>query len=135
MAGERGYVRNRNTAARIGFTMKFRTIAAATLALACALPSSAQTVPDDVRCLMLSNLFTKAATEDQAKQVARQSLAFYLGRLDGRATPQALTAAMRAQAPTIDPKAAGPAMNACTARLAKAEQAVQAAGRAVSPTK
>jgi len=115
--------------------MTIKKLALATLMLSCALPASAQTVPDDVRCLMLSNFFTKAATDDRAKQVARQTLIFYLGRLDGRATPQALTAAMRAQAPTIDPKAAGPAMNACAARLGKAQQAVQAASRAIVPAK
>jgi hypothetical protein len=118
-----------------GVTMTIRNVALVTLAFGLALPASAQTVPEDVRCLMLSNLFAKAAANDQAKQLAGKSLAFYLGRLDGRATPEALAAAMRAQAPTIDPKGAGPAMNACAARLARAEQSVQAAGRAVVPPK
>lgn len=115
--------------------MTIRKLALAMLILGCAMPASAQTVTDDVRCLMLSNLFTRAATEDRAKQVARQSLAFYMGRLDGRASPQALAAAMRAQAPTIDPRAAGPAMNACAARMARAQQALEAAGRAAAPKK
>jgi hypothetical protein len=115
--------------------MTIKKLALATLLLSCSVSVSAQTVADDVRCLMLSNLFTKAATDDRAKQIARQTLAFYLGRLDGRATPQALTAAMRAQATTIDPKIAGPAMNGCAARLGKAQQAVQAASRALVPAK
>jgi len=115
--------------------MSIKKLAVATLLLSCSVPVSAQAISGDVRCLMLSNLFTKAATDDRAKQIARQTFAFYLGRLDGRATPQALTAVMRAEAPAIDPKIAGPAMNACVGRLGRAQQAVQSAGRALVPAK
>ena len=98
-------------------------------------PASAQSVPSDVRCLLLSNLFSKKAEAEQARQVAAQSLIFYLGRLDGRVNPRALEAAMRSQSAAVDPKAVGPEMTACAARLAHAQQTVQALGRAAAPTK
>jgi hypothetical protein len=97
--------------------------------------ASAQSVPSDVRCLLLSNLFSKKAEAEPARQAAAQSLIFYLGRLDGRVAPRALEAAMRAQSNAIDPKAAGPEMATCAARLVHAQQTVQALGRAAAPAK
>jgi hypothetical protein len=93
----------------------------------------AQNGPSDVRCLLLSNGFSKSANNEQARQAAAQTLIFYIGRLDGRMAPGALEAAMRAQAASIDPKAAGPEMTACAARLAHAQQTIQALGRAAAP--
>ncbi len=85
--------------------------------------------------MLLSNMFAKTSMDDKKRQTASQTLAFYLGRLDGRANAQALASAMRAQSATIDPKTAGTAMGACLARLVTADQLVQAAGRSVAPQK
>lgn len=115
--------------------MTIRKLILASLVIGFALPASAQTVPEDVRCVLLSNLYAKQATDDHGRQLASQTLAFYLGRLDGRANQQALATALRNQAPTIDPKTAGPAMNTCALRLASAEQGIQAAGRTIAPSK
>ena len=68
-----------------------------------ALPAHAQTGNRDVRCLMLSNLFSKAASAAQAKEAAGQSRLFYLGRVSGKVPPAQLEAAMAMEAKTIVP--------------------------------
>jgi hypothetical protein len=98
-------------------------------------PASAQSVPEDVRCMLLSNIFAKGASDEKARNVAGQNLAFYIGRLEGRANPQAIATAMRAQASSIDPKTSGPAMDACASRLARAAQSIQAIGNTSLPHK
>ena len=108
-------------------------ILAAPLFSAMTASASAQSAPSDVRCLLLSNGFSKQAANEQARQVAAQTLIFYIGRLDGRMTPQAIEAAMRTQSASIDPKTAGPEMTACAARLGHAQQQIQALGRAAAP--
>jgi hypothetical protein len=98
-------------------------------------PAAAQSVPSDVRCLLLSNLFSKKAESEPARQAATQTLIFYVGRLDGRVAAPALEAAMRAQSASIDPKTAGAEMTACAQRLAHAQQTLQSLGRAATPAK
>lgn len=113
--------------------MKIRTLAVSLLLAGLAWPATAQTVPQDVRCLLLSNAFGQAGTDDRAKQMARQSLIFYLGRLDGRAEAQAITAAVRTEGPAIDPKKASDEMNGCVARMERTQQMIQTAVRAAAP--
>lgn len=90
---------------------------------AIAIPASAQTIPDDVRCLALSNAFAKSATEEAARDAASRALIFYLGRLDARGDPSAVRSAM--QNSKIDPKTAPDQMSACSTRFASAAQAMQ----------
>jgi hypothetical protein len=113
--------------------MNIRKIAISLLLAGSAWPAAAQTVPQDVRCLLLSNAFGQTGTDDRAKQMARQSLLFYLGRLDGRAEAQAITAAVRSQGPAIDPKNASAEMNGCVARMERTQQMIQTAVRAAAP--
>lgn len=112
--------------------MIFRTFAAGLLVLGLATSAQAQTVPSDVRCLMLSNIFAKEGGDARSKEAAAQSLLFYIGRLDGRATTQVISAAMRAQRSTINSTNASADMTACAARLQRAQQTIQAAGRAAA---
>jgi hypothetical protein len=98
-------------------------------------PASAQTVSEDVRCMLLSNIFAKGASDEKVRNGASLNLAFYIGRLDGRADPQGIASAMRTQASSIDQKTAGPAMDACASRLARASQSIQALGKTVAPHK
>jgi hypothetical protein len=105
----------------------FRITMAATLCIAAlASPASAQAVNDDVRCFLLSNAFAKKATDPEARAMASASLAFFLGRIDGRMPAPAMGDLIRRVGASIDPKAAGPQMTACAARLTHAEQAIQA---------
>ncbi|MCJ8157657.1 hypothetical protein [Sphingomonas sp. LaA6.9] len=95
-------------------------------------PAIAQSIPDDLHCLALSNSFWKSATEEPAREGAAKASLFYLGRLDARADRQAITNAMRALSPAIDPKTASAEMSACTNRITQAAQAFQALGNAAS---
>jgi len=117
--------------------MRILTLAAAAgiVALAAsAAPATAQVANnDDVRCFLLSNAFAKQATDPKARQISAASLTFYLGRLDGHITPPTMADAMRRAGTGIDPKTAGTAMTACTARMARAEQTVQAAAKLIGP--
>ena len=96
-----------------------------------AVPASAQSVADDVHCLVLSNAFARGGKEEAARQAAARTLVFYLGRLDAHADPQAVKSAM--QAVKIDPKTAPTDMEACAARFEHAVQAIQALGTPPPP--
>lgn len=120
--------------------MKAILIAASVAALAAPLlPLQAATAPAaanrDVRCLMLSNLFSKAAAVAQAKEAAGQSRLFYLGRVSDKYTAARLEAAMSAEAKSIDPDKAGPDMNKCLASVQAAAAAVEAAGHKAAESK
>jgi hypothetical protein len=88
---------------------------------------------DDVRCFLLSNAFAKSATDPKARATAAATLTFYLGRLDGRASPAVIAATIKRVGPTIDPKAAGPQMGACAQRMGQSEQTIQAAVKLLTP--
>lgn len=105
------------------------------LAAALASPVSGQTVAQDVRCLVLSDIFTKAAIQPRAKESAEKSVIFYLGRIDGRADQRTLANALRAQRATINPQTAGSEMGACATRLVRASQAMEAINRSSQPAK
>jgi len=113
--------------------MIIRTFAAALVVLGLVSSAHAQTVPDDVRCLVLSNMFAKAGGDARIKEAAAQSLLYFVGRLDGRANAQTITAAMRAQAATMNTQTAPAQMGACAARLQRAQQMIQTAARAAAP--
>jgi hypothetical protein len=113
--------------------MRFPKLAVVLLVLAPASPSFAQTVPDDVRCLLLSNVFSQKAADDRQKAAATMNKLFFMGRLDGRATGAAITRAFQDQARTIKVATAGAEMTACAARVRHAEEALQAAAKAAAP--
>ena len=98
-----------------------------------AVPTAAQTIPDDVRCMALSNAFAKSAAEEPAREAASRALLFYLGRLDARGDPQAIKNAM--QGSKIDPKTAPAEMSACSARFANAAQTMQSLVKSAPPGK
>ena len=111
--------------------MKLTIFAAGLLSLAITAPVSAQSVPDDMRCFILSNFFAKSDKDPKQRMLAAESTIFYLGRLDGRAAPAAIASGLHSQ---IDPKTAGPVMTACAQHLGRAEQAMQEAIRAQVPS-
>lgn len=113
--------------------MKTSIFAAALIVAVGASPASAQSVADDARCLLLSNIFAKANKEEAGRRTASQSQMYYLGRLDGRASATAIAAGLRAQAASVDPKTSGAQMGACAARVGRAQQALQAAVTAGNP--
>jgi hypothetical protein len=120
-------------AAFFGGNMKIIKFAGSMLLAAAAIPAAAQSIPDDVRCLALSNAFAKNATEEPARQAASRALLFYLGRLDARGDPQAIRSAM--QSSKIDPKTAPTDMSACSTRFANAAQTMESLVKAAPPGK
>jgi hypothetical protein len=88
----------------------------------------------DVRCLMLSNLFTKTSPVEQAKVAASQARLFYLGRVSSKFTSAQLETAMNAEAKAIDSDHAGPDMNACLASVQAAAAAAEVAGKKAAAT-
>ena len=95
--------------------------------LACGSPATAQTLEDDTRCFVASNMFAERASDEKAKRVALLSAYFYLGRLNASA-PQ-LEAAIRDQAKTLNAKNAGPIMQACAKRVGERSDVVQNIGK------
>jgi len=90
-------------------------VALATIGLAT--PVAAQSVDDDVRCLLASNFFARTEKDAQKRQLAGAASAFYLGRLDARISNEQLKTAVQAQAKTMPAASLGPTMTACVKRL------------------
>jgi hypothetical protein len=85
---------------------------------------------DDVRCLLLSAGYARQAKEEGSRRASAMTGAFFLGRLDGRLSPAAIAAVVRAQGQGLPAKDAEPAMRACAARAAAAERAMTASVKA-----
>ncbi|MBW8754008.1 MAG: hypothetical protein JF595_07625 [Sphingomonadales bacterium] len=97
-------------------------------------PATAQSVTDDLRCLLLSNAYAKLpSAAGPAKQIAIQNVVFYAGRLDGRADPRTLASAVRANVGPIEPRAAATQVMACAERVKRSIEALQANVRAALP--
>lgn len=95
-------------------------IAGAALA-ACAItaPVAAQTVDDDVRCLLAANVFARAEKDPAKRQNAIASSIFFLGRLDGRISTEQLKVAVAKQVKTMPAASLGPTMTDCFKRVVK----------------
>jgi hypothetical protein len=120
---------------RVSMELRY-AFAAAALALALTnAPAAAQTANDDVKCLLASNLFVKAEKDPGKHQVAVLTSYYYLGRVDARLAGAQLTAALKAQAPTITADNAGPTMTACAKRVQSATMAIQTVGKSLAPPK
>lgn len=102
-------------------------VAAAAMMMTTA-PTAAQAPADDMKCMLASNLFVKAEKDASKRQVAVLASYYYLGRVDARMSGAQLSAAMKAQAPSITPQTAGPIMTACAKRLQSAGMAIQTIG-------
>jgi hypothetical protein len=86
--------------------------------------ASAQSVTDDAKCLFLSNAFASQATDPSNRQLATSTGAFFLGRLDGRASPAILKSAFNANG-TLTVAQAKTMMNACVARASRADAQIR----------
>jgi hypothetical protein len=95
--------------------MKTLLILAALAAATLSAQTSARTVTDDARCLFLSNAFATQATDPARRQLAVSTGAFFLGRLDGKASPAAIRGAFNANG-SLTVVQAKAMMNACVAR-------------------
>jgi len=110
--------------------MRFLIPAAAAFGLCfAAIPASAQSATDDVRCLIASNVFAGAEKDPQKKQLAVYSRFFYLGRVDARLSQDQLKAQIVALSKALNPQALGQAMTDCARRLQGKEMQMQEIGK------
>lgn len=109
--------------------MKIGRFVVAFLMAGVAMPATGQSIPEDARCLVLSNAFARSAAEDSARKAASRSLDFYLGRLDAHKDKQAVGSAL--QKVKIDPKSAPAEMTACSTRFAEAASQMQTLAKPV----
>lgn len=91
--------------------------------------AAAQTTPSDARCLLVSNVYAKVATNAGAREAARLASLFYLGRLDGRLSTPQLEAAMLAQQKGLKPNDLEGVMKGCIRFMGQRSAALQALGR------
>lgn len=100
-------------------------------AAAILLPTAAwaQSVDDDVRCLLLGTGFARAAKDANSRRASALTAAFYLGRLDGRMTGPALVAAVKRLGSGMPTAQATPIMRTCAARAGAAERRLGAIAR------
>jgi hypothetical protein len=113
--------------------MKIIKLAGVSFLLGMAAPATAQSITDDVQCLVLSEAFATSAIQEAPKLEAASALFFYLGRLNANADQQAVKNTI--QTLKIDPKTAPTGMTACAARFDDAVQGIQARGKPSAPRK
>lgn len=92
------------------------------LSLFAAAPAAAQSVDQDVRCLLLGNFFTKTEKDPAKRQLAQAASLYYLGRLDGRVSAAALRAQVQAQGSALRTQNVGVLMTACARQFGAWQQ-------------
>jgi hypothetical protein len=112
---------------------KFVMTGMALAAFALAAPVAAQSVDDDVRCLLAANVFARAEKDPGKRQLSMAASVFYLGRLDARISNEQLKNAVTAQAKTMPASSLGPIMNNCAKRLTQKGVAVRAFATGSNP--
>lgn len=115
--------------------MKVGITACALLAITAPVAVRAQSTNEDVRCLMVSSVFARIARDDNTRRASAMTGAFYLGRLNGRISTPALTAAIRSQDNGMPAKQAEPIMRACAVRATAAQEQVAAIAKQLQPGK
>ena len=101
-------------------------IGATSAALALATPVAAQSVAEDVRCLLAANVFARAEKDPAKRQLSMAASVFYLGRLDARISNEQLKTAVQAQAKTMPASSLGPTMTNCAKHLTQKGLAMRA---------
>jgi hypothetical protein len=112
-------------------------IAAAVFASGAAPPSSkpapAPTVPaptpTTINCLIASNLFVQHETDANRRDLARQTLYFYLGRLGERTSQSQLSTSLKDAAEKLKAANSAELMNACVHNLQTRVQLLESAGQ------
>lgn len=107
---------------------------AAGVALLASTPAAAQAT-NDVKCLLASNLYSKAAKDPKARTIAEASKYFYLGRVSGRLNEPQVRAQMAAQTKTITAANSGNVMNACVRQMQGSAVMIERVGKQLAPRK
>ena len=93
-----------------------------------AAPAAAQNMNNDVRCLIVSNLFAKNAKEAKARTLASSVRLFYGGRVSALSAAQ-IQAGVVAQQKQLTPANIGTTMNGCARSMDQALKKIQAVGQ------
>ena len=99
--------------------------AALTVCLSLPCVAKAQSVTDEVRCVLLSNALATGSDNARGRQVGASVGSYFMGRLDAR-PPAEVKAAIVAQKRRVTAAVAAKSMNACAERAAKAEARLRA---------
>ena len=94
-------------------------------------PAMAQSLANDAKCLIVSNLFA-ASKDPKAKEAGVQTRYFYLGRLSGSAAQ--IEAALAAQSKAINAQNAPQTMQACARVVVQKANEVRAIGQRLRNT-
>ena len=108
-------------------------ISAAITAVTIGTPLAAQSVDQDVRCWIASNVVARQEKDPGRKQFAGLAVFYYLGRLDARLSTQQLKAAATTQAKAMNGTDLGPMMRTCATRLIDRQKALQAMSQQAAP--
>jgi hypothetical protein len=95
-------------------------------------PAAAQSVDQDIRCMLLSHRFKNAAKEAPQKQAAEVSAIYYFGRVAARVPTSELKSRLIAQDNRLKGQQAGPLMNACFQQLKAQERAMNAVSQEIA---
>ena len=105
---------------------RMMTMGAVLAASALAAPLAAQSVEEDVRCLLSANVFARNEKDPTKQRIAQSASVFYLGRLDARISTVQLKSAIMTQAKAMQTSALGPTMTGCAKRMVEKGVALQA---------
>jgi hypothetical protein len=92
---------------------------------AIATPANAQTLADEVQCVLVSHALATRSDNPQGRQIGASVGAYFMGRLDTR-PPAQVKAAIAAQKKRIAPSVAAAAMKACALSAGRAEVRLRA---------
>src|SRR5579872_5858748 len=119
-------------------TRKSLMLAAATLTMAATQPTAKPTpapaakptpAATTLNCLLASSVFAQRETDTQRKELARQTLLFYLGRLDPRMSAPQLKSALKETGEQLQGVNGASLMNECLAELRAKVAILDAAGQ------
>ena len=88
-------------------------------------PAMAQTAEKDLRCMILSEAFSKVEKEPAKRQIAAATGLFYFGRVDAQISGNALRSQFIAQKSVLQQKNAGEAMTDCAKEFISHQRALQ----------
>ena len=100
---------------------------------ALAAPAAAEAPPEDVRCLIVSNVFAKAAKEEAGRRRATMAAFYYLGRVTAQTSASAdIKASIAAQGPSVSMANSGVIMTRCATRMDEAAKTLQSVAQQLS---
>lgn len=111
-------------------------IAAAQPAAKPAFPAATKTAPaTTLNCLLASNVFAQREADQQRKDLAHQTLLFYLGRLDPRMSAPQLKSALKQTADGLRGVNAPVLMNQCLVELRAKASMLETAAQQLQQSK